>query len=84
MIPVDYWRRNACGNKADENEQTACDACLRFVEAVRFEHLVDERGQRVEEADIDAERGQDEPEGDVPFQDVEGFAERLLGDEVRS
>ena len=60
--PVYERRADCCCDEADNDQQGAGYACVGFGEAVRFEDLVEERGDAVEEADVDAEGEEDEPE----------------------
>lgn len=55
-------------NEADNDENAACNAGVCLGETVWFENLVQEGGDAVEEADVDGEGDQDEPE-------FEGFKE---------
>lgn len=50
------------GEEAGDDEDCAGDAGVVFGEAVWTEDLVEQGGDAVEEADVDGEGGEDEPE----------------------
>lgn len=60
------------GDETDDDENCAGDAGFFFGEAVGGEHLVEEGGDGVEEADVDGV-------GDEHHDELRGFEERLYG-----
>lgn len=62
LVAVCEGGEDGGGDEADDDEDPACDAGLSFGEVVGGEDLVDEGGDAVEEADVDAEGDEDEPE----------------------
>lgn len=60
--PVDDRGRDGRGDQADDDEQRAGDARFLVAVPVRYEDLVEERRDGVEEADVNRERDQEEPE----------------------
>lgn len=73
MLEAVCDRGDDCGrDEPDDDEDPAGDAGVGLGEAVRGEDLVQEGGDAVEEADVDGEGDEDEPE----FEGLEDFGGR--------
>lgn len=55
-------RRNGGGDETDNDENGACDACVGVGEAIGCQDLAYDGGDGVEEADVDEEGNQKEPD----------------------
>lgn len=73
-------RDDGGGDEAGDDENTAGDARVGLRESVRVQNLVDEAGHAVEEADVNGEGDEDQPELAVLHDSDGGLPERSLGD----
>lgn len=75
LCAVHEGRGDGGADEPDEDEDGARDAAFRFREAVRRQDLREEGGERVEEADVDAEGQEDEVEVWVVGEESGRFAQ---------
>lgn len=79
LVAIENGRRNGGRDETDDNEDGTADTSLILGEAVRKHHLVEERRERVEEADIDPEGDKNEPELERLDDGTNRVAEMQLG-----
>jgi hypothetical protein len=72
---IGYWRADCTSDEADDDEESAGDTGVGFGEAMRSKDLVQQRGDAVEETDVDAEGKEDEPELESAEQDQRAASE---------